>query len=555
MQYRLAVVEDNATARANLRSHLLSVGLFDVFSFSNGNELKSALKKQNFDIVVFDYHLGQRKNGVEWVRHLREAEFIRPSTGVVFITADHAAHTIGHIIDIHPDVLLLKPYTIATLTRAMTQYVNFRREVHNVLSDLDNGNVQRAIREIEKVKLNNPNKRLLSEVNKLHARVLMQAGFYAQARRIYDQVLAASDRVLWAQWGKIKCQYLEGQFSHCKSNLSQLVSGNLSRDKAFEWLASLSFLEQSYTQAEFYLNHINDSELSVPATKLKSMTYKKQNRVLEGIELLQKKREFNRSTRERFDEFTYELAEFYLSIAEQSPVNQREESLSQARKLIGIAGRGTADTLGAQKHDFLMAYAAVLDNDFKRARELVSQENMEQLSRADASTLICAAKVWKSLGEAEKAADYMDFVREKLSDFTAISDQVSNVQHMKESERQMGLADDRALALNDTGTKLFVAKDYNKAMAYFFDAYDLMPNTAAFALNLLNCLVDAKRHSFRTMTVKTLLEHLTSTPLEGNNLDRFNRLRQQIEAAAAYFLPPPQTNEANIIPDASVSAS
>ena len=538
MQYRLAVVEDNATARANLRSHLLSVGLFDVFSFSNGNELKAALRKQNFDILVFDYHLGQRKNGVEWVSHLREAGFVKPSTGIVFITADHAAHTIGHIIDVHPDVLLLKPYTIAALTRSMEQYVNFRRTVHNALSDMDDGNTQRTIREIEKIKLSGPNKRILSEVNKLHARVLMQGEFYAQARRIYDQVLATSDRVLWAQWGKIKCQYLEGQFNHCKNNLSQLVNINLSRDKAFEWLASLSFLEQSYSQAEFYLNHINDSELSVPATKLKSMTFKKQNRVLEGIELLQKKREFNRSIRERFDEFTYELAEYYLSIAEQSPVNQREESLSQARKLIGIAGRNTADQIGQQKHDFLMAYAAILDNDFKRARELVSQENMEHISRADAATILCAAKVWKHLGDADKAADYIDFVRDKLSDFTTISDQVGNVQQMKESERHLGLADERALALNDAGTRLFVAKDYAKAMPYFFDAFDLMPNTAAFALNLLNCLVDAKRHSFRTITVQSLLDHLGIIPLDGSNKARFDRLKQQIEAAAAFFLPP-----------------
>ena len=62
---RVAIIEDNATARATIRSHLIVLGNLEVASFSTGTELKNALKKQNFELLIFDFHLGQRRNGVE----------------------------------------------------------------------------------------------------------------------------------------------------------------------------------------------------------------------------------------------------------------------------------------------------------------------------------------------------------------------------------------------------------------------------------------------------------------------------------------------------------
>lgn len=552
MLYRLAIVEDNATARANLRSHLVGMGLFDVSSFSNGSELKAALRKQTYEIVIFDYHLGQKRNGVEWVIQLQKSNYIKPSTGIIFVTSDRSAQTIGQIIDIHPDLLIIKPYTIASLTRSITQYLNFRHTVEGVLADLDQRNTARALREIEKIILNGANKRIGADLNKLHAKVLLKGGHFPQARRVYEQTLANSEKVLWAQWGKIKCHYLEGKFDECKVHLTRLVKGSLSRDKAFEWLASLSFQESAYSQAEFYLDHIQDSELSLPAAKLKSVAYKKQNRLLEGIELLQKKREYNRSAKEKFDEFTYELAEFYLSIAEQSPVQQRTESLSQARKLIGIAGRNQNDLQSKQKHDFMLAYSAVLESDLEKARTIVSQEHMNNTLRADSPTLVSAAKIWKHLGDTDKANDLLNSARERLEEFNTISEQVSHTQDLKESEQSLGLADERALSLNDAGTRLYVAKNYVKAMPLFFEAFDLMPQTAAFGLNLLNCLIDAKTHTYRTTTVAVLMNHLESLELQGSHLERFKQLHSQIMRATELFLPP-KIDFTQVIPNESVN--
>ncbi|GAB55187.1 hypothetical protein GPUN_1056 [Glaciecola punicea ACAM 611] len=62
---RVSTVEGNATARSNLRSHLMSTEHLDLENYSNEGELKNGLQLNNFDLVLMDYHFRQSKNGAE----------------------------------------------------------------------------------------------------------------------------------------------------------------------------------------------------------------------------------------------------------------------------------------------------------------------------------------------------------------------------------------------------------------------------------------------------------------------------------------------------------
>ncbi len=528
MSYRLAIVEDNASARATLRSHLLSLGLFDISSFSNGNELKSALRKQNFEILLLDFHLGEGRNGVEWLQLLRNEQFIKPSTGIIFITCDRLPQTIGQIIDCQPDLLLIKPYNMHSLSRGLKHYVAYRGFVRDALYALDKDDTEQALSLLQRQLESTVPPRLRNDILKLKAQLLFDIGNIPRARALYDTILLESDKVLWAQWGKVKCHYVEGNWFACKDALSEMVSSQLARDKAFEWLAGLCFEQEAYSQAEFYLDHIKTSALSVPATRLKSLTYQKQHRIIEGIELLQKKRDANQSARDKFHEFTFELAEFYLSIAEQQPLTNRIESLSQARKLIGIAGRTLSDPQSVQKRDVLMAYTALLNNQSDKAAELMQGDSTLQFQRTDAGTLVTAAKVYGGVGQPEKAREMLALAHARNQTNLDLSDQITHQQSLTLTEQKMGLAAEQAFELNDTGTRLFVQQQYLQAMYYFYQAYRLLPGTAAFGLNLLQCMVQANHPAYRTFTVVALLENMSEAALSGNNQQRLAQLRQKV---------------------------
>lgn len=544
---RVAIIEDNATARATIRSHLITMGNLEVASFSTGSELKNVLRKQHFELLIFDFHLGQRRNGVEWVQSLRQAEFIRPSTGIIFLTADRMPQTIGQIIDIHPDLLLLKPYTMNSLQRGLNHYLEYRQQASKALLYLDDGYCAKAIAQLEGQLKEPMSARLKSDLEKLHARLLLQEHQYDSALAIYQRVLQQSDKVLWAQWGKLKCQFLMGNWPDCQESLDTMLDTLLTRDKAFEWLACLSFEQAAYEKTEYYLDHIQDSDLSLPATRLKTMTYQKQNRVVESIDLLQKKREYNRSTKERFDEFTFELAEFYLSIAQSSPSTNRAESLTQARKLAGVAARSQGDSLIRQRHDYLLAYSYILEDQPAKARNLTQREHMQVFNRSTANTLITAARVFGALGNETQALLLLDMAKTKSELGEMPAEQQTLQSRLISAERETGLAASRADVFNEQGQQLFVRQAYQEALAAFYHALQLQPSITAIALNMLQTLLVVGQSSYRNIYLSALARQINHSELSVSNQQRFARLKnnypQLTEALLAKAAPTASDDE------------
>jgi CheY-like chemotaxis protein len=538
LDYRIAIVEDNATARTTLRGHLLPIAKLNVSSFGSGVELKSALRKQHFELIIMDYHLGQGRTGVEWVQSLKESDFIRPSTGFIFLTSDRSPQTIGRIMDLQPDALLIKPYTIASLSRQIKHYLSYRKYIEPVLREMDNKQRPSAITLLRKKLREGVPPRLASDVGKLYAKLLFENEDILHAMRVYDDVLTRSDKVLWAQWGKIRCQYAAGLWPDCQDELSGMVTSTLARDSAFEWLASLSFEQKSYEQVETYLSQIKFSDLSLPAARLKSLAYQKQDKVVEAIDLLQKKRAMHRSARDRFNDFTFELAEFYLLLAEEAPSTNREESLSQARKLVGLAGRSQSDRQVLQKRDYLLAFSAILESEDQKAAHLLESDYMDDYLRTEPSMLVIAAKVHHGLGEEGKASQLLALAKQKNAELQIISEQVANDDLIFSGGERLGLNHDQAVMLNETGTQLFMNKQYLPAMKHFYDALNLSPETAAFGLNLLQCMIESDTAVYRKYGIRKLLRVIADMALSDSNHHRLTQLNLTAQANAEKLIAP-----------------
>ena len=100
----------------------------------------------------------------------------------------------------------------------------------------------------------------------------------------------------------------------------------------------------------------------------------------------------------------------------------------------------------------------------------------------------------------------------------------------------MGLAADQASELNDQGTRLFVQQKYTKAVYYFYQAYKLLPDTAAFGLNLLQCMLQAGQPAFRGVTVLALIKTLAGASLSASNRNRLLKLEQALDDNDALYL-------------------
>ena len=532
---RIAIVEDNASARIHLRSHLLSLGDVEIASYSNGNELKTALRTQSVDVVMFDFHLGQNRNGVEWVQKLQKAGLLKPSTGIIFVTSDQTPQTIGQIIDLQPDFLVIKPYTMRAIKSVVRQYLSIRKVSTPALYAIDVGDYASALNYVEALLNNERYQRINMHLLKLKARILLLMKSFDQAMELYQSVLERSQNVIWARWGAIKCLFMRGDWQQCQGAIGELLELQLTQNKAYEWLACIAFEERNYEKAEQWLDNIKVSELTLQATRLKSLTYHMQERIDDAVTLLERKRLSEMSVREHREELTFELADCHIRSAVSAAPAVRKENLYKARCLIGNAGRHAGDRQSHQRRDYMLSFANVLEGQTERAKRLLENEWMHDFSRSEAATMIIAAQVWHGVGDSARAQQIMALCEQKSDGLDDQIEQLMVTNQRIQGEKDMGLADEKAMDLNRLGTESFVAGDNDKALNYFFDAYRLADHVHAFAINLLQVMVRARLSNFRGVHTILLAEQLDTYKLSETNRLRLDDITQTIAEYPHHF--------------------
>lgn len=534
---RVAIVEDNATARTNLRSNLMSIDNFEIASYSNGTELRNGLRLNNFDLVLMDFHLGQSKNGVEWINLLMERDLFKPSTGLVFVTSDSMPQTIGQILDLHPDFILIKPYTIKSLTTNLSHYLKLRQHTLPILQLMSQSNSDQALSLVSEKLRSNVNKRFINDLLKLKGRLLIEEKQYSEAISLYSAVLKKSSNVLWAHWGLIKSEFFTGQWQQCQRMLNHLITESLTKDKAYEWLASVAIGKEEFREAEILLDNIKESELTMQATKLKVLALNMQDKQDNAQSLLEKKIQNNLTVKDRMSEYSLELARFHIQLAESlslnkdendksSHIEEKQENLTTARKLIGRASKSGNDRHAELQKDYMLALAYVVEDDKIRAQQIIEKTGSIDLTQhAQASTMIDAVKVWFGIGQADKAKeilqdcdDYLLFNDNHIERLVC-SDQISNI------EASQHLQKDRALQSNDKGNALYQSKEFGHALLCFFKAYKMFPGIPAFSLNLLQCMADLAQYEYKGILAKVVFKELQSVTLSQKNHVRLEHIK------------------------------
>lgn len=533
----VAVVEDNGLARTNIRNHLLDMGFTDIGCFSSGRELRASLKKRTLDLLLIDYHLGQNKNGVEVIQELKSDGLLKHSTCIMFITSDRLPLIIGQIADIHPEAVVIKPYTILNLSKTINNCINLHQFLLPVYYMMDEQNYQQALVVIDLLLKENDKPRKQISLCKLRARMLTQLERYHEAAEVYRTILEGSDKILWAKWGLVQNLFLDNKIEESQLLLHELTGSQLTSDKACEWLARICINNNQYSRAEAYMEKIREGELSISATRLKAYIYQAQERSQEAISLLEKKRESNRSIRERFDEITLDLARCYLIEAEEKQLNERDTDLQVAKFLIASAGRKTSDPHLSIKKYYMHAAVAHLEGNINRVHEILARPGMDELQSADISTIYDAISTNKKLGYIDRAKQLLELSQYKLQDIEEGNEKTISSMLVLRGEEFIGEHKPMALKFNQRGVEKYATQQYTGAIEEFHKAYLLFPREVAFSLNLLQGLVEAEIIQFKNIITLDFLYELQNRNLNAANKKRLAQIVRRINRKGVVFNP------------------
>jgi DNA-binding NarL/FixJ family response regulator len=534
---KVAVVEDNGMARTNIRNHLLDMGFSQISCFSNGRELKANLRNQKLDLLLMDFHLGQNKNGVEVIQDLQKQKKITHTTCVIFITSDRLPLIIGQIVDVHPEALVVKPYTISNLVKNISSCLNLHKYIMPVYEMMDEENYPQALVLLDHLLEQNTFPKKKSAMTKLRARLLTKLCRYAEAAEIYRSILQRSDKVIWAKWGLIQNLFLDEHIEESETLLRDLTRSELTSDKACEWLARISVNNNQYNKAENYMHQIREGELSIPAARLKAYIYQAQERGTEAITLLEKKRESNRSIRERYDEISLDLARCYIIEAELRSIHERSSDLQVAKYLIGAAGRKLSDPTLTIRKDYMFAMIAFLEGNVVKANEILSRPGMSELQDAEISTVTDAVQAWRNAGDNEKAKEFLKLSQDKLKSIEDGNEKTVSGILVAKGEDAIGERRPQALEFNKVGLQKYTDREYAAATDDFYRAYSLFPRELAFSLNLLQGLVDAELLSYKKVNTLEFLTELKNRDLNEGNKKRLEDIVSRItKKKDVYFI-------------------
>ncbi|GAA6186684.1 MULTISPECIES: response regulator [Alteromonadaceae] len=532
----IAVVEDNGMARILLRNHLLEMGYSNVSCYIHGRELKKALKVRQFDLILMDFHLGDHKNGVEVIQELNREKLLKNTTSLIFVTSDRLPLIIGQIVDIHPDDLVIKPYTIRILEKTIANVLRIRRHLMPVLTLMDEKLWDVALQKLEQIAKSNSIPKSRTTLLKIRARLLLKLSRFDEATALYDSVLQSAENVIWAKWGVIHAQYLAGKIEISEELLKDMLGAHLTNDKACEWLARICIGRKEYEEAEEYIDLIKESALSMTAAKLKSYVYQLQNKMDKAIDLLERKRLNAKDIREKYAELSLELARCYLSIAESKQANERANALQVARFLIGNAGRNYLEENLAIKRDYMNILVAVLENDQDKAVALLEEADQKDFTTADVPTMTDAIKAWLGVGDELRAAQILFDCEEKMLETEDLTDQTISSMVIAQQEEELGERRPRALKFNKQGLNLHNQQRYQESVDYFYQAYLLFPKEAAFGLNLLQGLLESNLAEYKKAKTLRLFNELDKRELSNSNRKRLNEIGGRLSADKERFI-------------------
>jgi DNA-binding response OmpR family regulator/gamma-glutamylcyclotransferase (GGCT)/AIG2-like uncharacterized protein YtfP len=532
----IAIVEDNGMARITLRNHLMEMGFMDIACFSNGRELKRELQNRDFDLILMDFHLGNHKNGVEVIQEINREKLLKNTTSLIFVTSDRLPMIIGQIVDIHPDDLVIKPYTIRILEKTILNALTIRKYCLSILTLMDEKKWMKAYNELDALASSNQLPKSRTSLLKLRARLLIKMGKFREASELYQTVLKSSANVIWAKWGVIQTQFLSGEIEISEELLKDMLGTHLTNDKACEWLARISIGRKDYEEAEEYIDLIKESSLSVAASKLKAHVYQIQDKTDKAIDLLERKRNSAKHIREQYAELSLELARCYLDLAETKPPNERDKPLQVARFLIGSAGRNYLEENLAIKRDYLNVLTAILEEDLDKANELLEQTQSTEFDKVDISTMVDAVKAWIEVGDEKRAAEILYECEQKVESMDDFTEQTISGMAITKSEQQLGERRPRALKFNKEGLQLHSQQRYQESVDYFYQAYILFPKEAAFGLNLLQALIESNLAEHKDAKTLRIFNELDKRELSDSNRKRLTEIGKRISANKDTFI-------------------
>lgn len=499
MKYSLAgksilIVEDYAAMRKAIRDMLYSLSADTIFEADSGASAISAMSKNNFDVVLCDYQLGDGKNGQQVLEEARHRKLIGPQCIFFIISATQAASMVLGVMDGKPDEYLTKPFNAQQLSSRLQKHFAQKHYLYSVEREMQIGNLQKAIQNCERL-LNAEDKKHHSQLLKLRAELAINTGDFATARKIYQEVLAQRE-LTWAKLGLGIIEYQTNKFEEAVIIFEKLLHEHPMFLEAYDWL----------TKAYEQLNKLDDAQtILFQAVDLSPQSILRQKKLASTAEKngnLEVAEKAYRATVHLGKHSIHKSCSDFAGLAKlYSKTNANDAALQTLEKMRSEFANNSEAELRAATLEAEVYRSLGKEELSAQAFQKVLSLNQRLGEKIPKDLQLDIVKACFLSEERDKAEEILQgLIKSNIDDDAFLNDMrrmQSGLGMDNHSEIFIQKTKQMLIATNNRGVALYKEGKYHEALELLQQAADSMPDNKTIILNMLQIIVhDLKNGDF-----------------------------------------------------------
>ncbi len=533
---RVLIVEDQRPFLLMLKGLLTTLGCTDVVTKSSAEQALSVCRRQKFDIVISDLHLGtERKTGYDLAEELRVSRMARPGTVVSLISADSARPVVLGSLDRRPDDYLVKPFSQAQLKTRLARAWQKRQALLPVYKAIHDHDYAQAIVACQEIIRIGGNYRHSAE--QLLVELYWQHDDYSQAL----EVLRPYEQDATAQWIQIALArtYLKlGKAEQAIAMAETILVRNRFSADAYDIMAqSRQAINEGEAAVAAIIQAIKISPYSI-ARQVSACEIARQNNDYElANQACLAIWDLSRRTVHQHISHWCGYIRSMLDVAEYTE-DKRVKNRYQQDALLQLQRGRFDDSVNRLDEDFsfetfeqiMLARIAALDGKYVDAKRDLHQAQSKINTTYDNYPLYYAAdsvKVMLELGEYEEAQPLIKLMHRHVDELDANSRYSTETASRKAADNKKAY-----LEHNRDGIAHYQKEDYEQARTSFLMAQQYAPVNTGVALNLLQCLLklaDKKKPlASHTAECRRLCNMLDDIPLKPQHQEKYASLYDDI---------------------------
>ncbi|WP_165840034.1 tetratricopeptide repeat protein [Motiliproteus coralliicola] len=255
------LIDSSGNLRSTVKTMLQSMGFGSVTTLSIAPRVLDDIADNDYDIVLLGHNVNDKYSGLQLFEEARYKGLIKPTCSWVLMSSDASQQSVLFAIEIEPDELLTKPFTLDALSRRIQSLCQRRALLEPIERAVERKAFNRAIRLCDTVlRASDPN---YQQAQLIKGRLLKDQQRYSEARDVFERCYSDSGG-LYSGYQLAECHYHLGDFDIAEKLLTTLIDKHRLLIPAYDLLAKVSEARGDLQQAQQQLRKgASQSPLSI----------------------------------------------------------------------------------------------------------------------------------------------------------------------------------------------------------------------------------------------------------------------------------------------------